>query len=366
MRPEIAEATAVQAHDLPGAWVGHEPTSHAAGGGCEAFFDGALDNGDELRATLALADRSTAAEIVLHGYLRWGTAVISWIRGPFAMLVRDQRERRVLCARDRMGIHPLFYAQVDGRVLVSTSIQGLLDEPSVPTSVNRAALADHLSHRWPEREETYFDAVRRLPPGHALTTSAGEARLYRYWQPVPAGGIDWIGADELERFDALLAQAVDRCLDGHRAGLWLSGGLDSVTVATAATDRSRFRGLPDPLALSLVFPHPDANEERVQRGVANGLGLEHLVMGFFEAIGERGLLGAALDLGRTWPAPLLSFWLPAYQTLGRDGRRRGCTTILTGGGGDEWLGVTPVIAADQLLALDLIGLYHLEIGRAHV
>jgi asparagine synthase (glutamine-hydrolysing) len=362
MRPEIAEATAVRAHDQPGAWVGHGPASHAAERGCEAFFDGALDNGDELRATLALADRSTAAELVLHGYLRWGAGVISRLRGHFATLVRDQRERRILCARDRMGIHPLFYAQADGRVLVSTSIQGLLDEPSVSTSVNRAALADHLSHRWPEPEETYFEAVRRVPPGHALVASAGDARLYRYWEPVPAGGIDWVGADELERFDALLAQAVDRCLDGDRAGLWLSGGLDSVTVATVATDRSRRRGLPDPFALSLVFPHPDANEERVQRGVADGLGLEHLVLEFFEAVGEGGMLGAALDLCRTWPAPLLSFWLPAYQTLGLEGRRRGCTTILTGGGGDEWLGVTPVIAADQLLALDLVGLYHL--GRS--
>src|SRR3954453_8732960 len=62
---------------------------------------------------------------------------------------------------------------------------------------------------------------------------------------------------------------------------------------------------------------------------------------------------------RSSPAPLLSFWLPAYRALGVAGRERGCTTILNGGGGDEWLTVTPVYAADLLLARDLRGLYRL-------
>jgi asparagine synthetase B (glutamine-hydrolysing) len=175
--------------------------------------------------------------------------------------------------------------------------------------------------------------------------------------------VKWVTEDELETFDDLLDRVVDRAVDGGRAGIWLSGGLDSVTVAAVATDRCRHFGWPDPCALSIVFPHPDVNEERIQRGVAERLGLSHTLMGFFEAVGEEGMLPAALDMARTWPAPLLSYFLPAYQSLGRKGRRLGCTTILTGGGGDEWLSVSPTYAADMLLALDFRGLYRL--GRSN-
>jgi len=77
----------------------------------------------------------------------------------------------------------------------------------------------------------------------------------------------------------LLEQAVERCLRPGPAGIFLSGGLDSVSVAAMATDVARKSGARDPLALSIVFPTDDANEEDVQRGVAGGLGLEHVGIG---------------------------------------------------------------------------------------
>jgi asparagine synthetase B (glutamine-hydrolysing) len=344
--------------------VGGDQVVAAAEDECDVRFEGTLHNADELRRTLALGQAASAAEIVARGYGRWGAEVVARLRGEFGMLLCDQRRGSALCARDPIGIHPLFYAESAGQLLVSSSIQDLLDEPRVSTSVNRIALAEHLCHRWPDREETYFEAVRRVPPGHALEARGGGRRLYRHWEPVRAGEeVDWVDDDELERFDELFDRAVDRCIDGGRAGVWLSGGFDSVTVAAIAADRCRKLGWPDPHALSLIFPHPDANEEPIQRGVADALGLPHFLIGFFDAVGDRGMLAPALEMSRGWPAPLLSFWLPAYQRLGLEGRRRGCRTILTGGGGDEWLTVTPTYAADLLLALNLRGLYHL--GQSH-
>jgi asparagine synthetase B (glutamine-hydrolysing) len=168
-----------------------------------------------------------------------------------------------------------------------------------------------------------------------------------------------VEADELDRFDELMAQAVRRPLELGPSGLFLSGGLDSVSVAAVAADESRREGREPPLGLSIVFPTAEANEEQVQRGVAASLGLEHLLLPFDDAVGPRGVLAAALELSASWPAPLANIWYPAYRSLTEAAAGRGTKVILTGGGGDEWLGVTPFLAADLMRAGDLRGLYRL-------
>jgi hypothetical protein len=137
-------------------------------------------------------------------------------------------------------------------------------------------------------------------------------------------------------------------------------------VAAVATSRARATGDPEPLALSLAFPG-DANEESVQRGVAAALGIEQVLLHWDTAVGPRGLLSDMIDLSACAPAPLLNLWMPAYDRLAAAGRERGCATILTGGGGDEWLIVSPLYAADLIRNLHLAGLVRLynEHRRSH-
>jgi asparagine synthetase B (glutamine-hydrolysing) len=113
------------------------------------------------------------------------------------------------------------------------------------------------------------------------------------------------------------------------------------------------------LALSLVFPDAECNEETVQRSVARSLGLPQVLASFDQAIGSQGMLRAALDMSSKWSMPLLNTYYPAYHFLGLEGQQRGYKTILTGGGGDEWLSVSPYYAADLLRRLHLRGLYQL-------
>jgi asparagine synthetase B (glutamine-hydrolysing) len=167
--------------------------------------------------------------------------------------------------------------------------------------------------------------------------------------------VAWVGEDELGCFDELLDQAVNRCLAQGPAGIFLSGGLDSVSVAAVAADNCRRRGLPVPHALSLAFPGPECNEEEVQRGVAAGLGLPQVMAPFGDAVGPDGLFRSALKLSETWPAPMLNTWRPAYRHLALEGKRRGCQVILTGNGGDEWLSVSPNYMADLIRGLDVVG-----------
>ena len=130
---------------------------------------------------------------------------------------------------------------------------------------------------------------------------------------MPADGpMEWIPDDEAqERFEALLEQAVARCLVPGQAGIYMSGGLDSSTLAMVATDLGREQGWAPPCALSLVFSETDRDEAARQRGLAAQLGLSQVQLPFEDAVGPEGTLGAALEMTRSMPAPLAVIWRPA-------------------------------------------------------
>jgi asparagine synthetase B (glutamine-hydrolysing) len=181
----------------------------------------------------------------------------------------------------------------------------------------------------------------------------------RYWNLAAQPELR-VGHDEArERFDQALARAVSRCTAEGPAGIFLSGGLDSISIAAVASDLARREGRPVPLALSLGFPDPECDEEFVQRGAADALGLPQDFVRFEEAVGARGLLARAGDMSATLPAPLLNFWNPAYAALAGRARDRGRSIVLTGTGGDEWLSVTPLLGADLLKSGRLIALTRL-------
>ncbi len=342
--------------------IGSEPPVYALQVECAVIFDGALYNRADLERELGSPPSlSTAnvAEVILAGYLRWGRELLPRLRGPLALVIWDSDREVLLAVRDPLGSHPLFFAEKAGQVFVSPAIDLLTQQSGVSRELNRMAMADFIMQRTLGSQDTFFESVRRIPAGHAISFERNNVRKHRYWDPAPEGIVNWTGPAEVERFDEFLDRAVSRCLSFGPAGIFLSGGLDSVTVAASAIERCRVEGLPRPLALSLVFPHPDTNEETIQRSVAEQLGLPQVVKPFFEATGENGLLGPALAMNRYLPAPLLNPWLPAYVALAEEGKRRGCKVILTGGGGDEWLGVGPFLAADLLRVFDLWGIYRL-------
>jgi asparagine synthetase B (glutamine-hydrolysing) len=251
---------------------------------------------------------------------------------------------------------PLFVSRVDGLLVFSTSVEGMLRHPSVPATINKLRLVDELRHTYPDPEETHYAAIRRIMPGHLMVSENGQVRLERYWDPLAGERVDWLTEAELDGFIDLFDQAVARCLQFGRAGVFLSGGLDSVSVAAVTADVSARAGMPAPLALSLRFPHPDVDESEIQRNVARQLGLPHVLLSVEEAVSGRGIFGAGLDMCRTWAAPLLNPWLPAYGSLFVESREQGCGVALTGGGGDEWLAVGPYLAADMVRTGDLRGL----------
>jgi asparagine synthase (glutamine-hydrolysing) len=340
---------------------------HADGNGLIVLFQGFLNNRDELKSLVTPAPPVTTddASLVLQAYRLWGESALRRFQGVFVLVIGDMTRGVLLAARDPLGFHPLFYSESPEGILLSPSLAALLEHSSVSRAINRAALADHLINRWPKAEETFLAAINRVPQGRVLRVQGGLTTLSRYWDPLPSGvPVKWADDDELSQFDPLLERAVGRCLGHGPAGIFLSGGLDSVSVAAVAADHCRRRNLPSPLALSLAFPDTQCNEEPAQKGVASVLCLPHVLVGFADAVGPRGLLQESLDLSAELPLPLLNPWLPAYRSLAELGKARGCRTILTGGGGDEWLSVSPALAADLLGRLDVGGLARL-VGSTH-
>lgn len=320
-------------------------------------IDGDLDNTTDLQRQLGIdAGALNDAGVVLRAYERWGADVFGHLRGRVSVVLWDGREGRLLAARDRVGAVPLFFAHAGQALCLSTTVESVLSHPGVPGTLNRAAIADHLCHRWPSTEETHYQVINRVPAAHMLTWTGGSHRLSRYWSPVPAERpVRWVKDDEIDQFEALLDQAVSRCLRHGQTGVFLSGGFDSVSIAAMALDRARQGAHPAPIGLSLAFPHPECNEESMQRSVGSQLGLTHIVLPFDEAAGRDGIVWSAMAINQHTALPMMNPWRPAYRRLGEAGVAEGCRVAVNGGGGDEFLTVGPAYMADLLGSLNVIG-----------
>lgn len=336
---------------------GAEPPVQIARDGCELVFEGVLYD-DDPAVFGGLVEGDAAAERVLAAYLEKGNALLSRLEGMFAFVVRDGRDGSVFSARDRIGQHPLFYAEAKEDLVFSTSVGALVRQFEVSGEVNLPLVAERILRWWPcPGDETAYRAIKRVPPAHALTVRDGALKVSRYWDPFPAGReIEWIDEDQFERLDELLAQAVVRCLRLGPTGIFLSGGVDSCTVAATAAEQSRACGLPLPAALSLIFPIGE-RDERIQRGVASALGMQLVAPDVEEIFKPGGIIETSLATSAVWPHPLWSPWQPAYQRLGLEARRLGCRAVLSGDGGDEQLLVHDIYASDRLKALDFSSFY---------
>ena len=319
-------------------------------GPLRCFFHGLLFDREAL-AQSSDRDQSDSlnAALVLRAYEHGGEGALSRLRGSFVVAIIDRPRNLAIVARDPLGLHPLFYVDAGTSVLFAATPQRLFEHPGVSHALNRAALADNLCNRFPDPQETFFSAVRRVPPGWRAVVSNKRLHVERYWSPVPADRpISWLTEEEASGFDEVFNRAVNRCLGHGPTGIFLSGGLDSISVAAVATDLAQKNGQSPPLALSLGFSHPDCDERVLQARVARELGLRQHLLGFEEAVGSPTVLEQAIGLSRESSAPVMNTYHPAYRALARRGHRDGVRTILTGQGGDEWLTLSPNLAADLI------------------
>src|SRR6185436_9659830 len=177
---------------------GHQPMSNEDGS-VWITFNGEIYNHADLRPGLEARGHRYATrsdtETIVHLYEEYGDRCVEHLRGMFAFAIWDRRQQRVLIARDRLGIKPLYYAVTDRELLFGSEIKTLLAAGPIKAEFNQAALPEFLATRFISGEETFFRGVRKLLPGHVLSWSAETGvQTRRYWEipaPAPDAGRDF-------------------------------------------------------------------------------------------------------------------------------------------------------------------------------
>jgi asparagine synthase (glutamine-hydrolysing) len=291
--------------------------------------DARLANRADLLRELGLVANTPDAALIAAAYRRWGCDLPARLDGPFAFAVWDAAARRLLCARDLMGVRPLCYRLARGRIEIAQS-PAVLAPPGA--ALRPEAIADFLYGRVLDAQSTWFDGVQRLPAGHSLVFEGGTLRLQRHSRITPA--LPDHRRPPAETLRALLDDAVAQAVAGEaeRVGVLLSGGLDSSTLACLLRDQRRRAGAPQLPAFAMVFNEPArSNERRHAEAVLATGGFAPLVL---ELDGYAPFDGFETQLSATG-GPVLAPNLACMTRIVSAAAERGVTVLLDGHGGDE-------------------------------
>ena len=311
------------------------------------IFNGEIYNHREIRELLEKKGHRyrtlSDTETILHLVEEEGIPGLNRMNGMWGFAIWDFPRRRLTLARDRLGIKPLYYAQVGDLLLFASEIKSLLASQIVATDLDPSALASYLDLLYIPSPRTIFSGVRKLPPGHALVADATGVRVERYWNPA-------FTLDQVPDFDAAAERVRDLLTDAVRVrllsevplGAFLSGGIDSslvVGLMSRLMDRPvktftvGFRGegwYDESAEAEVVARHFQSDHHALQvTSLDLPATLEQTV--------------PALDEPMCDPASLPTYLLSRYA--------RGWVTVaLTGEGADELFGGYDKYRFEQLLA----------------
>jgi asparagine synthase (glutamine-hydrolysing) len=176
------------------------------------------------------------AELILHAYDAWGDACVEHLLGDFSFAIWDARKKKLFCARDHFGVKQLYYANVNSCLIVSNTLNCIRMHPAVSSRLNDLAIANFLLFdAIQDPAATSFADIQRLPAAHSLTCERGELSPRRYWTLSVTTPLEFSRkAEYVKRFHELLDVAVADRVRGESAGILMSGGLDSSTIAASA------------------------------------------------------------------------------------------------------------------------------------
>jgi asparagine synthase (glutamine-hydrolysing) len=260
--------------DLAG---GHQPMTNEDGS-IWITYNGEIYNHTELRRNLQERGHryrsASDTETIVHLYEERGPRAVEELRGMFAFAIWDAPRRRLVLARDRLGIKPLYYTlSPDGVICFASEIKALINARAVRAELNYDALADYAANRYTSGEETLFRGVKRLLPGHTLTWSDGHVEIERYWDVSFAKPEQSLSEqDYVDRFAELFEESVRlRLMADVPLGVFLSGGIDSSAIVSAMSGM-----VAEPIkTFSVAFDEREANELEYARTVSRAFGTDH-------------------------------------------------------------------------------------------
>jgi asparagine synthase (glutamine-hydrolysing) len=276
----------------------------------------------------------TDTETLLHLYEEHGPEFLRRLRGMFAFALWDGPRQRLLLARDRLGIKPLYYTVAGGQLVFASEIKALLAHPAVPRELDEAALAQYLTFATVPAPATLFAGIRKLPPGHRLmATPSGELTVERWWHPLkPESRYDAELASEDDTTAALRellrSAVIEQTMADVPHGLLLSGGLDSTLILGLLTAH-----LPEPVrTFSIGFEGaPGFDEREYSRAAAAHFGSEHREF----VLHPRDVIASVPEVVRAQDEPLSDWVSLPLRALTRGVRESGVIVVQVGEGSDE-------------------------------
>ncbi|MBU0993961.1 MAG: asparagine synthase (glutamine-hydrolyzing) [Proteobacteria bacterium] len=293
-------------------------------------FNGEIYNFQELRDDLIkkghLFSSKSDTEAILHLYEEYGENCVEHLRGMFAFAIYDLKDETLFIARDRLGIKPLFYMELNGSFLFGSEIKSLLAHPDVKCAIHHPSLVTYVAYGYVPDPETMIEGMQKLPPGHTLVYKRGRATVKKYWDVV--FNHDNVFEEEyyIERILHYLNEAVRiRLISDVPLGAFLSGGVDSsMVVALMAKNMS------EPVkTFSIGFENQTYNELEFARIVSKKYGTDH-----HEEIVKPDAEAVINELMFQFDEPFAdSSAIPTYYVSKMT--RKHVTVSLSGDGGDE-------------------------------
>lgn len=259
-----------------GVTTGHMPI-HNEDRSVWVAFNGEIYNFQILRALLESRGHcfytTSDTEVIVHLYEEHGADFVEHLRGMFAIALWDAKSRRLVLARDRLGIKPLYFWSQGGRVVFGSELKCLLQAPGPKPTINLQAVNHYLSLGYVPDPETIFAGVRKLAPGHLAVIESGKLEVRKYWDlPWPEESNTPSEEECCERLRELLTESVKiRLMSEVPLGAMLSGGLDSSTVVGLM---SRLMDRPVK-TFSIGFAEKDFSELTHARRVAEHFKTDH-------------------------------------------------------------------------------------------
>jgi asparagine synthase (glutamine-hydrolysing) len=297
---------------------------------------------EELRGLGHTFSTHSDTEVLVHLYEERGPSFVEALRGMFAIAIWDGREQRLLLARDRFGIKPLYYRVAGGTVSFASELKALLRQPGFSREIDAEALESFLAFNSIPSPLTIFKEARKLPAGHLLVAERADVTITRFARPEPAS------ADRVrtEGDDLLAEELRDRLRDSVRAhlvsdvpvGVLLSGGIDSAALTALAAAESGYRVS----TFSVGFEESSFDELAQARLVAERYGTDH-----HELVLRPDAVDLLPRLVEAFDEPFGdSSALPTYlvSQLAADSVK----VVLSGEGGDELFGGYYTYVADRL------------------
>jgi asparagine synthase (glutamine-hydrolysing) len=308
---------------------GHQPMCNADGR-VAVTFNGEIYGYQNLRRQLADYPFRTRSdtEVILALYERYGDRALQHLPGMFAFAIWDEGRQELLCARDRFGEKPLYYANGrGGEFIFASEIKGILASGLIEPVIDREAIVRYLQRQCARVDQSIYANIRALPPGHYLRYRQGQVQVARYWS-LPEVEDDINSEEAVERFRALLRDSVRRQLVADvPVGAFLSGGLDSSTICVVASELAG-----NLRTFSFDF-EGDHSEIPYARAVAKACRTRHV------ELAPKGvdIADQLWHMQRVYDEPFGDTSnIPTYL-LAREARRH-VKVVLTGDGGDELFG----------------------------